>query len=169
MAINLTNVTFGNAQRGWTSGSISPRAPVSGPVANIPTSGNIPSNILQAVGNLQGEQAFRNFLSNLVVPQGGMMPQPAMIQSDPAELVRAETERARQQAAIDTARATQWDLSGINQAITRVPTGFGGIGMMGDSTRYDLQNQQLRLRPQVAALNAAAFGGPRYSGWTGGF
>lgn len=170
MAVNTTNVTFGNAQRGWTSGSISPKAPVSGPisgpVANIPTSGNIPSNILQAVGNLQGEQAFRNFLSNLIVPQQ-QSTAPPMILAAPN--IAGQTAAAQQKAAQSAAAAIQWDLAGINQAISRVPTGFGGIGAMGDSTRYDLQNRQLALRPQLAAANSAAWGVPQMSGWGSGF
>lgn len=159
MAINLTNVTFGNAQRGWTSGSISPKAPVSGPmpgpVANIPTSGNIPSNILQAVGNLQGEQAFRNFLSNLIVPQGALSGQPTIQPApDEAARIQAETERARQRDASAQAQAAANSMNVINWGLGNVPTGFGGISLMGDSSRYNLQNQALGLRR---------------TGWMGGF
>lgn len=160
MAINLDRVTFGNAQRGWTAGSIAPRAPISGPIANVGTSGNIPANILQAVGNLSAEQAFRNFLSGQVMNQ---QPQAAPAPSiDVSAILQAQNVAAQQNAAQRMTQGIQWNLANVNQQLNTLPTGFGGISPMGSATRANLQNQQFALENQLGAA-------PRISGWLGGF
>lgn len=169
MAINLNRVSFGNAQRGWTAGSIAPRAPISGPVANIGTSGNIPSNILQAIGNLNAEQAFRNFMSGQVMNQ-----QPSVVLAPPppneADLIRAKLEQERQQNLSNTASLLGQSINRVSQRLSNQPTLFGGIMPMGmGAERAGLQQQQFDLSNQLAATNAAMFGTPRTSGWVGGF
>lgn len=170
MAINLTRVTQGNT-RGWTAGSIAPRAPISGPVANIGTSGNIPSNILQAIGNLSAEQAFRQFLGNQVAPQM-MLQAPVLPGINPATALQTGT--AQQAAARRTADQTAQQLSLVNQNLLNFPSLMGGISPMGMTGRATLQQQQFDLQNQLAANNAAAFAtqatSPRaLSGWVGGF
>lgn len=192
MAVNYSNVTFGSPVRGWTAGSIAPapRAAVAdtrnlppadtrnvtadtrGPVANIGTSGNIPTNIMQAIGNLTAQQAFQNFLSGSpsATPQAaGFSPQ-VVNYIDQAAILRAQNEAARQQAAQAAASSINWQLSGINQSLKNLPTQFGGILPMGmGAERAALQQQQFGLENQLAMANAGAFGIPRMSGWVGGF
>lgn len=169
MPINLTRVTQGNT-RGWTAGSIAPRPPISGPVANIGTSGNIPSNILQAIGNLSAEQAFRQFLGNQVAPQM-MIQAPAL--ANPATALQPGI-AAQQAAARRTADQTAQQLSLVNQNLLNFPSLMGGIAPMGMTGRATLQQQQFDLQNQLAANSAAAFAtqatSPRaLSGWVGGF
>lgn len=170
MAVNFNpTLTFGSAQRGWTAGSIAPKSTITGPVANIPMSGNnIPANILQAVGNLSTEQAFRNFLGQQVMQQ----PQPVVMfpPPNPADEIRAKTEQAQQQAAQNAALVAQRQLSIGNQQLLNYPMLAGGMAPMGfGAPRAALQQRQFGLENQLAQANAAAFGAPRMSGWTGGF
>lgn len=169
MAINLTRVTQGNAQRGWTAGSIAPASTgFAGFAANVPTSGNIPANIMQAIGNLSAQQAFQQFLGSAP----GQQQQPIVIApaSDPAAELRAQTEQARQRAAVSAAATAQHQLSRILPQINNFQTGFGGIAPMGlGAERAALQQQQFGLENQLALANAAAWGTPRMSGWVGGF
>jgi hypothetical protein len=169
MAVNFTNVTYGSAPRGWTAGSISPRAPITGPIANIPTSGNIPSNILQAIGNLNAQQAFRQFLTGMNVPQPQAAPV-MTVASDPAALLRAQTADAQQKAAAAEAQRVQRALANIGAQINAIPTGFGGITPMGGvagAERANLMQNRFDLQNQLATANSAAFGVPRMSGWMG--
>lgn len=169
MAINLSRVTFGSAPRGWTAGSISPQASITGPVANISTSGNIPANILQAIGNLNAQQAFRQFL-RMAAPQAQFAPT-APPAPDPVALLQAQTANAQQRAAERAAQGLQWNLAKIGSQINAIPTGFGGIAPMGGvagAQRAGLLQNQFDLQNQLAAANNAAFGVPRTSGWQGG-
>lgn len=174
MAVNYSRVTQGSAQRGWTAGSIAPRATdTRGPIANIRTSGNIPSNIMQAIGNLSAQQAFQSFLTGMP-GSGGQQQQPGAPQVvfnvDQAAIQRAEVEKARQRAAQAAAGSAGWQLSGINQSLLNLPTQFGGILPMGmGAERAALQQQQFGLENQLAMANAAAFATPRVNGWVGGF
>lgn len=167
MAINLTRVTQGNT-RGWTAGSIAPRAPISGPVANIGTSGNIPANIMQAIGNLSAQQAFQQFLGSAP----GQQQQPTILTPapDPAAMIRAQTEQARQKSAASDAATAQYQLSRIMPQIYNFQSGFGGIAPMGmGAPRAALQQRQFDLENQIAFANAAAYGVPQMSGWVGGY
>lgn len=171
MAINFSRVTFGDAPRGWTAGSISPRAPITGPVSNISTSGNIPSNILQAIGNLSAQQAFRQMLSgpSMSPPQSGPIVAPA---PDPVALLQARTANAQQQAAQRAAQGLQWNLANVAAQINAIPTGAGGIAPMGGvagAQRAGLLQNQFNLQNQLASANNASFGVPRMSGWQGGY
>lgn len=172
MAVNFSRVTQGSAQRGWTAGSIAPRVSnMRGPFASIGTSGNIPSNIMQAIGNLSAEQAFRQFLGSQVVPQT-MMQAPVLSGVNPAAALQAGT--AQQAAARRAADQTAQQLSLVNQNLLNFPSLMGGIAPMGMTGRANLQQQQFDLQNQLAAANAAAFANqatsPRaLSGWVGGF
>lgn len=155
MAVNSTNVTFGNASRGWTAGSIAPQTRANAPVANIPMSGNVPSNILQAVGNLSAEQAFRNFLSTQLMGGGVAQPQIMMAPPavNPASALQAQNIQAQQAANA----ANQVQLARVNEQLAAQPVLFGGISPMGmGAQRAALQSQQFNLEP-------------RLSGWFGGF
>lgn len=171
MAVNFNpTITFGSARRGWTAGSISPQTKVADPPisANIGTSGNIPSNIMQAIGNLSAEQAFRNFLGQQVMQQ----PQPVVMfpPPNPADEIRAKTEQAQQQAAQNAALVAQRQLSIGNQQLLNYPMLAGGMAPMGfGAPRAAIQQRQFGLENQLAQANAAAFGAPRMSGWMGGF
>lgn len=171
MAVNFSNVTYGSAPRGWTAGSISPQVPISGtPIANIPTSGNIPSNILQAIGNLNAQQAFRQFLTGMNVPQPQAAPVMTMAAPDPAALLRAQTAAAQQRAAENAARVAQRDIAKISAQINAIPVGIGGITPMGGvsgAQRAGLIQNRFDLQNQLATANSAAFGIPRMSGWMG--
>lgn len=169
MAVNYSRVTQGSAQRGWTAGSIAPRAtePMRGPVANVGMSGNIPSNIMQAIGNLSAQQAFQQFLGSAP----GQQQQPIIVAPapDPAAMLRAQIEQAQQKAAESAAATAKYQLSRIMPQIGNFQTGFGGIAPMGTGAgRAALQQQQFGLENQLALANAAAWGVPRMSGWVGG-
>lgn len=171
MAVNFSRVTFGDAPRGWTAGSIAPRAPIAGPVANISTSGNIPANILQAIGNLNAQQAFRQLLGGpgVTPPQAAQVMAPA---PDPVALLQARTASARQQAAERAAQGLQWNLANVASQINAIPTGAGGITPMGGvagAQRANLLQNQFNLQNQLATANNVAFGMPRTSGWQGGY
>lgn len=168
MAVNYSRVTQGSAQRGWTAGSIAPRATdTRGPIANIGTSGNIPSNILQAIGNLSAEQAFRNLFSGGGGVTQTIAPPAPMLSSNPAVALQ----EAQQKAAADSAARAQQQLSLVNQNLLNFPALMGGIAPMGmGAPRAAMQQQQFGLENQIAAANAAAFAAaPRMSGWVGGF
>lgn len=119
-------------------------------------SGNVPSNILQAVGNLSAEQAFRNFLSTQLM---GSPAQPQIIMApsaiDPASALQAQTAQAQQAANV----ANQVQLARVGQQLASQPVLFGGISPMGmGAQRAALQQQQFGLEmPRMM------------SGWTGGF
>lgn len=165
MPINFNNVTFGNAQRGWTAGSIAPRAPISGPVSNVPMSGNIPIGVMQAIGNLSAEQAFRNFLSGQVMnPTPIMMSPPPAAAPNPADALRMQQQRTASNASSMLGQS----INRVQQQLALQPVLFGGISPMGmGSQRAGLQQQQFSLENQLAAANAAAFGAPQTSGWVG--
>lgn len=165
MAVNFTAVTQGSPIRGWTAGSISPRPQITGPVANIGTSGNIPSNILQAIGNLNAEQAFRQFLGNQIF--GSAMSAPAATMPmvvNPADALQAQSAQAQRQAEQRAATNAAQQLSLVNQNLLNYPTGFGGISPMGlGAPRAALQQQQFNLQsmlsasPKISGWNSAAF------------
>lgn len=159
MAVNFTNVTRGNATRGWTGASIAPQVRANAPVGNIPMSGNVPSNILQAVGNLSAEQAFRNFLSNQLM---GAPAQPQVIIApsiDPSAALQAQNIQTQQRASQANNAANQAELARVGQQLAAQPLFFGGISPMGmGAQRAALQQQQFGLEmPRM--LN----------GWMGGF
>lgn len=171
MAINLTR-TYPTS--GWTAGSIAPRQlspAITGPGMNIPMSGNIPANIMQAIGNLSADQAFRQFLGQQVMGQQQQQPQFMFPPPNPADEIRAKTEQARQQAAQVAASNAMRQLGFNQQQISNFPALAGGIAPMGmGAQRAALQQNQFSLENQLAAANAAAWGTPqpqanRFSGW----
>lgn len=160
MAVNFTNVTRGNAARGWTAASIAPQVRANSPVGNIPMSGNVPSNILQAVGNLSAEQAFRNFLSTQLMGVGSAPPQVIIAPSiDPSAALQAQNIQAQQRASQADNAANQAQLARVGQQLAAQPLFLGGISPMGlGAQRAALQQQQFGLEmPRM--LN----------GWMGGF